>query len=38
MFRISKDFPVHYIASVAHDRLPIFQTTRLKDDVGSDAR
>ncbi len=30
MFPISKDSPVYYITSVAHDRLPVFQTTRLK--------
>ena len=31
MFRISKDSPVHYITSVAHDRLPAFQTASLKE-------
>ncbi len=31
MFRISKDSPVYYLTSVAHSRLPVFQTARLKD-------
>jgi REP element-mobilizing transposase RayT len=31
MFRISKDSPVHYLTSVAHNRLPIFKTTKLKE-------
>ncbi|MEP6819580.1 MAG: transposase [bacterium] len=31
MFRVSKDSPVHYLTSVAHDRLPVFQTARLKE-------
>ncbi|MEK6279521.1 MAG: transposase [Acidobacteriota bacterium] len=31
MFRISKDSPVHYITSVAHNRLPVFKTTKLKE-------
>ena len=31
MFRISKDSPVHYLTSVTHDRLPVFQTARLKE-------
>ena len=31
MFRISKDYPVHYLTSVSHDRLPVFQTARLKE-------
>lgn len=31
MFRISKDSPVHYLTSVTHDRLPVFQTAALKD-------
>ncbi len=31
MFRISKDSPVYYLTSVAHNRLPVFQTVRLKD-------
>jgi REP element-mobilizing transposase RayT len=31
MFRISKDSPVHYLTSVTHDSLPVFQTPRFKD-------
>lgn len=31
MFRISKDSPVHYVTSVTNDRLPVFQTAKLKD-------
>ena len=31
MFRISKDSPVHYITSVARDRLAVFKTTKLKE-------
>ncbi len=31
MFRISKDSPVYYLTSVAHNRLPVFRTARLKD-------
>ena len=31
MFRISKDSPVHYLTSVANNRLPVFQTDRLKN-------
>ncbi|MGH9928441.1 MAG: REP-associated tyrosine transposase [Pyrinomonadaceae bacterium] len=31
MFRVSKDSPAHYLTSVTHDRLPVFQTARLKD-------
>ncbi|HYV00240.1 MAG TPA: transposase [Pyrinomonadaceae bacterium] len=31
MFRISKDSPVYYLTSVAHDRLSVFQTARLKE-------
>jgi putative transposase len=31
MFRISKDSPIYYLTSVAHNRLPIFRTARLKD-------
>ena len=31
MFRVSKDSPVYYLTSVAHSRLPVFQTARLKD-------
>lgn len=31
MFRISKDSPVHYLTSVAHNRLPVFQTATLKE-------
>lgn len=30
MFRISKDSPVYYLTSVANNRLPIFQTEKLK--------
>ena len=30
MFRISKDSPVYYLTSVAHDRLPVFKTAKLK--------
>ena len=31
MFRICKDSPLHYLTSVTHDRLPVFQTARLKE-------
>jgi REP element-mobilizing transposase RayT len=31
MFRISKDSPVHCLTSVANNRLPVFQTDRLKN-------
>jgi len=31
MFRISKDSPVYYLTSVAHNRLPVFQTAKIKD-------
>jgi REP element-mobilizing transposase RayT len=31
MFRISKDSPVYYLTSVAHDRLPVFKTAKLKN-------
>jgi len=31
MFRISKDSPVYYLTSVANNRLPVFQTARLKN-------
>jgi putative transposase len=31
MFRISKDSPVYYITSVTNNRLPVFQTSKLKD-------
>jgi REP element-mobilizing transposase RayT len=31
MFRVSKDSPVHYVTSVTHNRLPVFQTSKLKD-------
>jgi REP element-mobilizing transposase RayT len=31
MFRVSKDSPIHYITSVAHNRLPVFKTTKLKE-------
>jgi putative transposase len=31
MFRISKDSPVHYLTSVANNRLPVFQTARFKE-------
>lgn len=34
MFRISKDSPVHYLTSVAHNRLPVFQTANLKELTG----
>ena len=30
MFRISKDSPVYYLTSVANNRLPVFQTDKLK--------
>jgi REP element-mobilizing transposase RayT len=30
MFQISRDNPAYYLTSVAHDRLPIFQTNKLK--------
>ena len=30
MFRISRDTPAYYLTSVTHDRLPIFQTDRIK--------
>ena len=31
MFRISKDSPVYYLTSVTNNRLPVFQTVKLKD-------
>jgi len=31
MFRVSKDSPVYYLTSVTNDRLPVFQTVKLKD-------
>jgi REP element-mobilizing transposase RayT len=31
MFRISKDSPVYYLTSVAHNRLPVFRTGKLKN-------
>ena len=31
MFRISKDSPVYYVTSVTNNRLPVFQTVRLKE-------
>jgi hypothetical protein len=31
MFRISKDSPVYYLTSVGNNRLPVFQTTKLKE-------
>ena len=31
MFRISKDSPVYYLTSVANNRLPVFQTDKLKN-------
>lgn len=31
MYRISKDSPVFYLTSVANNRLPVFQTTKLKE-------
>ncbi|MGI8731771.1 MAG: REP-associated tyrosine transposase [Pyrinomonadaceae bacterium] len=31
MFRISKDSPVYYLTSVTNNRLPVFQTARIKD-------
>lgn len=31
MFRISKDSPVYYLTSVANDRLPVFETAKLKN-------
>lgn len=30
MFRISKDSPIYYLTSVANNRLPVFQTEKLK--------
>jgi REP-associated tyrosine transposase len=30
MFRVSKDSPVYYLTSVTHNRLPVFQTEKLK--------
>jgi putative transposase len=30
MFRISRDRPAYYLTSVAHNRLPVFQTNALK--------
>ncbi len=30
MFRISKDSPVYYLTSVTNNRLPVFQTAKLK--------
>ena len=41
MFRISKDSPVYYLTSVANNRLPVFQTEKLKNllcDALSEAR
>jgi len=35
MFRISKDSPVYYLTSVAHDRLPVFKTAKLKNIAGN---
>lgn len=31
MFHISKDSPVYYVTSVTNNRLPVFQTVRLKE-------
>jgi REP element-mobilizing transposase RayT len=31
MFRVSKDSPVYCLTSVTNDRLPVFQTVKLKD-------
>jgi putative transposase len=31
MYRVSKDSPVHYLTSVAHNRLPVLQTGKLKE-------
>jgi REP element-mobilizing transposase RayT len=31
MFTISKDTPAYFITSVTHNRLPVFQTSKLKD-------
>jgi REP element-mobilizing transposase RayT len=31
VFRISKDSPVHYVTSVANNRLLVFQTEKLKN-------
>jgi len=31
MFRGSKDSPVYYLTSVTNNRLPVFQTVKLKD-------
>ena len=31
MFRISRDTPAYYLTSVAHNRLPVFQTDKIKD-------
>jgi len=31
MFRISKDSPVYYVTSVTNNRLPVFQTARMKE-------
>ena len=31
MFSISKDTPAYYITSVTNNRLPVFQTSKLKD-------
>ncbi|HZE68944.1 MAG TPA: hypothetical protein VE135_05375 [Pyrinomonadaceae bacterium] len=30
MFRISKDSPAYFLTSVAHDRLPVFRTDKIK--------
>ena len=30
MFQISRDNPAYYLTSVAHKRLPIFQTDKIK--------
>ena len=35
MFLISKDSPAYYITSVTNNRLPVFQTSKLKDSVCS---
>ena len=31
MFVLSKDSPAYYITSVTNNRLPVFQTSKLKD-------
>jgi REP element-mobilizing transposase RayT len=30
MFQVSRDNPAHYLTSVTHNRLPIFQTDEIK--------